>query len=105
VDEATGMSRWGTLQTTLSGTPETRVAEADAREQWRVLAACRDGALDFFSDDLAVQRACIAVCRRCPVARECLRYAVETREAEGIWAGEVFSRRRLRTLALRRFEN
>ncbi|HXX90356.1 MAG TPA: WhiB family transcriptional regulator [Acidimicrobiales bacterium] len=70
-----------------------------ARMSWQAMAACRRSPLDFFSADPGIQGQCIALCRRCAVTEQCLRYAVETREPEGVWAGEVFSRRRLRALA------
>jgi WhiB family transcriptional regulator, redox-sensing transcriptional regulator len=71
------------------------------RREWQRLAACRRSGLDFFSLDRDVQRQCIATCRRCPVVRQCLRYAVESREPEGVWAGQLLSKRRLRALAQR----
>jgi hypothetical protein len=72
-----------------------------ARPPWQTLAACRCSGLDFFSLDHDVQAACIEVCRHCPVMGDCLRQAVEHREPEGVWAGEVVTKRRLRTLARR----
>jgi len=71
------------------------------RPPWQTMAACRRSGLDFFSMDRDVQAACIEVCRACPVTDECLRQAVEHREPEGVWAGEVVTRRRLRSLARR----
>jgi hypothetical protein len=71
------------------------------RPPWQALAACRRSGLDFFSLDRDVQAACIEVCRACPVTLECLRQAVEHREPEGVWAGEVVTKRRIRTLARR----
>jgi hypothetical protein len=71
------------------------------RPSWQTMAACRRSGLDFFSMDRDVQAACIEVCRRCPVTDECLRQAVEHREPEGVWAGEVVTKRRIRTLARR----
>jgi len=74
---------------------------APSRPPWQAMAACRRSGLDFFSVDHDVQAACIEVCRACPVTDECLRHAVEHREPEGVWAGEVVTRRRLLTLARR----
>jgi hypothetical protein len=76
-------------------------AFARGRLAWQSTAACPRSGLDFFSLDPEVQRQCIEICHRCPVTSECLRYAVETRELEGVWAGEVLTKRRLRLLARR----
>jgi len=73
----------------------------DGRPAWQSLAACRRSGLDFFSVDRDVQAACIEVCRGCPVVTECLRQAVGHREPEGVWAGEVVTKRRHRSLARR----
>ncbi|CAM5447018.1 hypothetical protein GCM10010329_34910 [Streptomyces spiroverticillatus] len=43
-----------------------------------------------------------AVCRRCPVAQQCLSWAVETGPVEGIWGGTTEGERRaLRLRAVR----
>lgn len=36
-----------------------------------------------------------AVCRTCPVVRECLSYALETGERAGIWGGTTPDERRM----------
>lgn len=62
---------------------------------WQDRAACRDApADDFFpvsdplSDAYAREAArALAVCRSCPVRTPCLKFAVDTRAAEGIWGG------------------
>lgn len=42
-----------------------------------------------------------AVCRRCPVARECLDYALETGQDTGVWGGTTpLERRQLREARL-----
>jgi WhiB family redox-sensing transcriptional regulator len=56
---------------------------------WRQLANCTsyDDALFYDSygrDGIALAK---KICRRCPVARECLTYALEHREPYGIWGG------------------
>ena len=74
------------------------------RPPWQTQAACRRSGLDFFSVDRDVQAACIEVCRHCPVMHDCLRQAVEHGEPEGVWAGEVVTKRRQRSLARRLYD-
>ena len=68
---------------------------------WREAAACfevRDE-VDFFPDnqDLGAIVRAKAVCAGCPVSDECLTWAVETNQTEGIWGGHTAKeRRRLR---------
>ncbi|HKX74223.1 MAG TPA: WhiB family transcriptional regulator [Acidimicrobiia bacterium] len=63
---------------------------------WRDLAACRDLVdVDFFpspEDTAAISRA-KEVCSTCPVAAECLEYALETRQSDGIWGGHTTKER------------
>lgn len=72
---------------------------------WRVDAACRGfDAYAFFPDegDAAGIARAKAVCAGCPVADECLAYAVETNQTEGVWGGATKQeRRRLRRQWLR----
>ena len=72
---------------------------------WRDRAACRG--LDpevFFPDPgncIGVERA-KQVCAPCPVAWECLSYAIESNQTEGIWGGTTRGERRsLRRIFLR----
>ena len=77
---------------------------------WRVLAACRGGhAVHFFAPahferkpekDLR-EGAARALCRVCPVQRECLEHSLATSEPHGIWGGlnELERRRLLRKRA------
>lgn len=62
---------------------------------WREIAACTDRAdVDFFAaTDTAVARA-KAVCAGCSVAVECLEFAVETNQQDGIWGGMTVNERR-----------
>lgn len=59
-------------------------------EFWREDAACIDRSeVDFFPPPEAtaeIDRA-KAVCSTCPVADDCLAFAVETNQSEGIWGG------------------
>lgn len=72
---------------------------------WRVRAACRNVAdPDLFfpvsDDDQAPATAAQieqakAVCASCPVRRQCLDFATETRQREGVWGGTTWPERRL----------
>lgn len=59
---------------------------------WRDNAACREWPdVDFFpfpEDGQAIGRA-KEVCNICPVAEECLMYAIETRQGDGVWGGHT----------------
>lgn len=66
-------------------------------ESWREAAACADTPdVDFFPEpsDLAGISRAKAVCAGCPVAGECLTWAVETNQTEGIWGGHTPKERR-----------
>jgi WhiB family transcriptional regulator, redox-sensing transcriptional regulator len=78
---------------------------------WRALAACRGADPDDFfpdgQDDAPATAAQVAaakqVCAACFVRRECLDYAVSTRQREGIWGGTTEGERhRERRRSLRR---
>jgi len=76
--------------------------------QWRSLALCA-GHPDrdcWFPDDYsnsAADRA-VATCRACPVRAECLDFAINTHQSEGVWGGMTPSQRR-RLVRARRKEN
>lgn len=66
-------------------------------DHWRDLAACADQpTVDFFPDpaDLGAISAAKELCAGCPVAGECLTWAVETNQTEGIWGGHTPLERR-----------
>lgn len=71
---------------------------------WRDHAACKDSHPGLFfpigstGDALGEIEAAKAVCRSCPVRRECLAFAVETNQDSGVWGGMSEDERR----ALRR---
>ena len=69
---------------------------------WREAAACLDSPEDvsFFPDreDVAGIAKAKAICASCPVADECLTWAIESNQTEGIWGGHTSKERR----ALRR---
>ncbi len=73
------------------------------RESWRESAACRDADHELFfpisaaGSSLAEIRKAKAICARCPVQPECLRYALATGQEYGIWGGcDEHERRQLR---------
>jgi len=58
--------------------------------EWVELAACRDVDGELFypvSVRAELAQPAKSVCRRCPVKAECLQYALDTGEREGIWGG------------------
>jgi len=62
---------------------------------WVVFAACRDADPDtFFPSSKYAEREALALCRICPVQRECLDYAYEAKEVFGIWGGLSEKQRR-----------
>ncbi len=67
---------------------------------WRLRAACAGEDLELFfpvgsSGPAIVQIATAkAICARCPVREACLRYAVTTGQAHGIWGGMTEDERR-----------
>lgn len=68
---------------------------------WREAAACLEvqNEVSFFPDkeDLGAIVKAKAICATCPVADECLSWAIETNQSEGIWGGHTAKeRRRLR---------
>ena len=63
---------------------------------WLLDAACRgEHAASFFPPThferkevrLARERFAKSICRQCPVASQCLDYAIRTREPHGVWGG------------------
>jgi len=73
-------------------------------DEWRDRAACRSEDPDLFfpigtsGPSLLQTEQAKAVCRRCPVREECLRWALDTGECMGVWGGTSEMERR----ALRR---
>lgn len=65
---------------------------------WREAAACLEVSEDvtFFPDreDLAAIAKAKAICSTCPVADECLTWAIESNQTEGIWGGHTPKERR-----------
>jgi len=65
---------------------------------WRDEAACLDvvDEVSFFPDpeDLVGIAQAKAICSTCPVASECLTWAIETNQSEGVWGGHTPHERR-----------
>lgn len=62
---------------------------------WRGQAACRN--LDteiFFPDSEADAGPALSVCAVCPVRAECLDWAIETRQHDGVWGGTTETERK-----------
>lgn len=76
-----------------------------ARADWRKFAACRRAEPELFfpvsaaGQSTAETERAKAVCARCPVRRECLQFALATRQAYGVWGG--MSEQERRTVHLR----
>ena len=75
------------------------------REIWRELAACLSAEPELFFPaapadltaglaDRQAERA-KAVCKACPVRRECLQFALATRQSYGVWGGMSERERRV----------
>jgi len=56
--------------------------------QWRTDATCRDEDTSiFFSDDPVDAARAVSMCADCPVRQACLEFALDSRQADGIWGG------------------
>ena len=65
--------------------------------QWRTDAACHGIDPDVFfpeRGDAAGMRAAKAICANCRVRSDCLDYAIENHEREGVWGGTAAKERR-----------
>jgi len=81
----------------VSSPPITRIDQRTGHEPsemveptWRDTAACREWTgVDFFpfSEDVQAIRRVKEVCALCPVTEDCLAYAIETRQGDGVWGG------------------
>jgi WhiB family transcriptional regulator, redox-sensing transcriptional regulator len=72
-------------------------------EFWREDAACFGASgVDFFADDPLTLGRAKALCAGCPVRDDCLAFAIETNQSQGVWGGyEPTERARLRRVWLR----
>jgi WhiB family redox-sensing transcriptional regulator len=65
----------------------------DYATDWRAAGACLAADPDLFfplgagSASVPDTSRALRICGECPVKRECLEFAMRTREAEGIWGG------------------
>jgi len=82
-------------------------AESLIPAEWRSLSACRGEDPEIFfpaprnmTTFLQLARA-KAVCARCPVAAQCLRYALATGQEYGVWGGTSEEERRAMRRRLR----
>jgi WhiB family transcriptional regulator, redox-sensing transcriptional regulator len=72
---------------------EIRAADPAAEEDWRSAAACWSADPDLFFPVSAFGKAleqvaeAKAICARCPVRRQCLAFALRTRQVHGVWGG------------------
>jgi WhiB family redox-sensing transcriptional regulator len=57
-------------------------------------AECQGSRIDFVSDNPLETYLAQQVCRRCPVAADCLDYALTRREMRGVWGGLTDEQRR-----------
>ena len=69
-------------------------------ESWRKDAACRAYPAEMFfpvADSPSAAKAAKVICAACPVREDCLDFALETAQSEGVWGGmDAGERRRLR---------
>jgi WhiB family redox-sensing transcriptional regulator len=69
-------------------------------EEWRDRASCRDTSPELFfpigTTGLALDQidAARTVCEECPVAHECLEFALATNQEAGVWGGLTEDERR-----------
>ena len=69
-------------------------------DSWRDRAACRDTDPELFfpigatGEALEEIESAKAICRTCPVRRDCLAFAVETNQESGVWGGMSEDERR-----------
>ena len=73
-------------------------------QDWRIRAACRGPRSEVFyppatgerrDEKLLREHMAKAICDRCTVRGQCLKFAVERGEAHGIWGGTSESERRV----------
>jgi WhiB family redox-sensing transcriptional regulator len=65
---------------------------------WAVFSACREADPGmFFGNTRDDERSALALCAVCTVSKECLGFALETRERFGVW-GATTERQRKRML-------
>lgn len=85
-------------KTKTAKTVASKLASLEAEARWQDRASCKgmDPTLFFgpeYAETVKEKRdredAAKAVCAECPVRNECLEYALDAREAYGIWGGRT----------------
>lgn len=62
---------------------------------WKAEAACRDlETAIFFPDSESDSGPALEVCASCPVRQQCLNFALQTRQHDGIWGGATETERK-----------
>lgn len=64
---------------------------------WRQLASCTDdpdGVFFAADDNIGAIAKAKSICGSCPVSYECLVYAIDTNQPDGIWGGATLRERR-----------
>lgn len=75
-----------------------------ASQSWHLQAACHGHEPELWwaeRDKPKAQAAAVDICRGCPVQQDCLQYAMDNREHEGIWGGLLPHQRRRLAVHLR----
>ncbi|MFN8021831.1 MAG: WhiB family transcriptional regulator [Acidimicrobiales bacterium] len=95
-------ARAAAAETPLEGSIASRPSDDDSVTSWMSGGNCRNypPAVFFPSDGVGVDRA-RKICSDCPVAEQCLEYALEQRIEHGVWGG-ASERERRRILKRRR---
>jgi WhiB family redox-sensing transcriptional regulator len=75
-----------------------------SNEDWHEDAECakpenKDHIKDFFANKPSQQYKALKICEACPVRKECLRWALDTKQVWGIWGGLNYKQIR-RTLSV-----
>lgn len=62
---------------------------------WRQRGVCTQTDPDvFFPDHGGIPHEAKALCARCPVRKQCLDWAIEIDDREGVWGGKTYRERR-----------
>jgi WhiB family redox-sensing transcriptional regulator len=67
--------------------PDVLEFYGEHRPAWMADAACHDSGVNFFPERGESLDPARAICGRCPVAPDCLAYALAHVELRGVWAG------------------
>lgn len=64
------------------------------------LANCKGRTDDFFDDRISAVAKAKEICATCPIKQDCLQWALEHREAWGVWAGLDYQELRIVAVSL-----